>query len=243
MRNVAIDIGNSRYKMALFENNRLVEGLETSDADSLLRTLQNYQADNFIVSSVRKDSQAIINKLPKKPLLFDSSLPMPIENCYRTPHTLGSDRLAAAIGAKALFPDKPCLIIDIGTCITYDFVTADNKFIGGMIAPGIRMRLKAMHEFTQKLPLVEWNPQQQVPITATSTEEAILSGAVNGVKGEIHSIREYYQMLYPNLQTILCGGDSIYFENIQKTNTFTVPQLVLYGLNQILMYNLPVISN
>lgn len=243
MKNVAIDLGNTRSKTALFEDNRLVEGLETTDTDLLLRTIESYNADNFIVSSVRKDTDLLAGKLPKKPLIFNNNVPIPIENCYKSPQMLGTDRLAAAIGAKALFPDKPCLVIDLGTCITYDFVTADNKFMGGMIAPGVRMRLKAMHEFTQKLPLVEWKPEQEVPITASTTEEAILSGAVNGVKGEIHSLREYYQILHPDLQTILCGGDSIYFENIKKAGTFAVPKLVLYGLNQILMYNLPLASN
>ncbi|MCS6795738.1 MAG: type III pantothenate kinase, partial [Raineya sp.] len=111
MKNVTIDLGNSRYKTALFENNRLVEGLETTDQDLLLRTIEGYQADNFIVSSVRNDTEILARKLPKKPLIFDSSVPVPIENCYKSPQTLGTDRLAAAIGAKALFPDKPCLVI------------------------------------------------------------------------------------------------------------------------------------
>jgi len=238
MKNAVIDIGNTRYKVAIFEDKKLLDSYETIEEADCIRFVENSEAKNILVSSVRENTSQFTQQLPYTPHILAPDLPMPIQNKYQTPKTLGMDRLAAAIGAKAFFFNEPCLVIDLGTCITYDFVTANSEFMGGMIAPGIRMRLKAMHHFTQKLPLVEWEPEKEVKITGSSTQEAILSGAVNGVKGEIYSTRQYYQTLHPDLQTILCGGDSLYFESIKKGNTFAVPKLVLYGLNQILEYNI-----
>lgn len=239
MQNIVLDIGNTLYKIALFRGNQLLEAFETESEEACFAQIQRYQAEYVLISSVRKNLEKLLEKIRplfKEVFVLSHELPVPIINKYQTPETLGMDRLAAAIGAKSFFPEKPCLVIDLGTCITYDFVSAENEFLGGMIAPGVRMRLAAMHHFTQKLPLLDWQPEKEVPITATNTQEAILSGAVNGVKGEIYSVRTYYQMLHPDLQTILCGGDSLYFENIKKGNTFAVPKLVLYGLNKILLY-------
>ncbi len=238
MQNVVVDIGNTLYKVALFEANKLLEVFETPQEAACLVQIEQYEAENVLVSSVRKEVETFVKKISKNVFLLNHHLSVPIINKYQTPQTLGMDRLAAAIGAKSFFPDKPCLVIDLGTCITYDFVSAENEFLGGMIAPGVRMRLEAMHQLTQKLPLVAWQPEKDVPIIGKNTEEAILSGAVNGVKGEIYSLRTYYQTLYPDLQTILCGGDSLYFENIKKGNTFALPKLVLYGLNKILLHQI-----
>ncbi|KOY88289.1 hypothetical protein AD998_19225 [bacterium 336/3] len=236
--NAVIDIGNTRYKVAIFQEKTLLNHFETIEEHECIQFIEESQAKNIIVSSVRENISIFTKKLSITPFILSPDLPVPIQNKYKSPQTLGMDRLAAAIGAKSFFPNQPCLIIDLGTCITYDFVTAENEFMGGMIAPGVRMRLKAMHHFTQKLPLVDWEPEKEVKITGASTQEAILSGAVNGVKGEIFSTRQYYQTLHPDLQTILCGGDSLYFESIKKGNTFAVPKLVLFGLNQILAYNI-----
>jgi type III pantothenate kinase len=237
MKNIVVDIGNTRYKTAFFEENKLIESFETLSETDLIAFIHQKKPSAILVSSVRNNIDALLTSVSPTPIVLSHTLPLPIINHYQTPDTLGMDRLAAAIGAKTFFPHQPCLVIDLGTCITYDFVTAENEFKGGMIAPGVKMRLKAMHHFTQKLPLVEWQPEKEVKITGTTTQEAILSGAVNGVKGEIYSIREYYQTLHPDLQTILCGGDSLYFESIKKGNTFAVPKLVLYGLNRILEYH------
>lgn len=238
MKNAVIDIGNTLYKVGLFEGGKLLEVFETEKEETCVAQIRSYAVENVLISSVRKDLENFLNKIEGQIFILDHRLPVPIKNKYQSPETLGMDRLAAAVGAKSFFPDKPCLVIDLGTCITYDFVSAENEFMGGMIAPGVRMRLQAMHHFTQKLPLVEWQPEKDVSIMGRNTQEAILSGAVNGVKGEIYSLRVYYQALYPDLQTILCGGDSLYFENIKKGNTFAVPKLVLYGLNKILLYQL-----
>ncbi|MFN3315754.1 MAG: type III pantothenate kinase, partial [Raineya sp.] len=222
------------------EENKLLEVFETENEQACLAQIAKYPTEYALVSSVRKNLDDFIKKIAQKTFVLDHRLPVPIKNKYQSPETLGMDRLAASIGAKSFFPDKPCLVIDLGTCITYDFVSAENEFLGGMIAPGVRMRLQAMHQFTQKLPLVAWQPEKDVPIIGKNTQEAILSGAVNGVKGEIYSLKTYYQTLHPDLQTILCGGDSLYFENIKKGNTFAVPKLVLYGLNKILQFQFEV---
>ncbi|GAB4133440.1 MAG: type III pantothenate kinase [Raineya sp.] len=243
MQNIVLDIGNTLYKLALFEDRKLLEVLETESEEACLAQIEKYEAKHILISSVRRNVALLAQQITsKKVFVLDHHLPVPIKNKYQSPETLGMDRLAAAIGAKSFFPDKPCLVVDLGTCVTYDFVSAENEFLGGMIAPGVRMRLAAMHQFTQKLPLIDWQPEQEVPIIGKNTQEAILSGAVNGVKAEIYSLRVYYQTLYPDLQTILCGGDSTYFENIKKGNTFALPKLVLYGLNQILLYQLANVS-
>lgn len=238
MENLVIDIGNTRYKWGIFEGKNLLKAEECTEKDEFLVKIKQFSFDNVILSSVRDDTSFWLAYLPKNTLLLSPDLEIPILNLYESPQTLGMDRLAAAIGAKSFFPEQPCLVIDLGTCITYDFISADNKFLGGMIAPGVRMRLEAMHHFTQKLPFISWQPEQDIKVIGNTTERAMLSGAVNGVKGEIYSTRQYYQALYPDLQTILCGGDSPYFESIKKGDTFAVPKLVLYGLNQILNYHL-----
>ena len=153
-------------------------------------------------------------------------------------------------GAKALFPMQNCLVVDIGTCITYDLIDKNDNFFGGTISPGVRMRLRAMHEFTQKLPLLEWNSKNNFSenfsknssenfpnIQGSSTKDAILSGAINGVLMEIQGIIHHFERLYEDLHIILCGGDAFYFEKSLKGTIFAHPKLVLYGLNRILQYN------
>ena len=151
---------------------------------------------------------------------------------YETHHTLGKDRIASAIGAIEVIPNSNLLVIDIGSCITFDLITKDSTFHGGNIAPGYYMRLKAMHDYTAKLPIVT----QQIPkeLIGKNTKEAVLFGAYWGIVFEINSFAEYLREKYPDIKVILTGGDAHYFENSIKQCTFANSNLVLIGLNKVI---------
>jgi len=163
----------------------------------------------------------------------DTSLP--IRNGYATPATLGYDRLAAAVGAWVLQPEKPLLVIDLGTAVTYDFISADGTFMGGNIAPGVHTRLKSLNHFTGKLPLVE--PTSDFGLLGNSTETAIRSGVMQGILFEINGYIEALTGQHPGLFTFLTGGDLIYFDGKLKNGIFVDENLVLTGLNRILRHN------
>ena len=160
---------------------------------------------------------------------------IPILNRYKTPETLGKDRLAAVIGAQVEFPGQNCLVIDAGTCITYDLLTADKTYHGGTIAPGIQMRLEAMHKMTAKLPLAERSPLG--PIIGTSTTTALQNGAQWGALLEAKAFIDQCEEHYGSLQVIFTGGDAGFFEKHLKRKIFVNQHLVLTGLNKILTYN------
>lgn len=174
-------------------------------------------------------------------LYLDGETPIPIINRYNTPQTLGTDRLAAVIGAYAEGKRRtgihaPILVIDLGTAITYDFITAEGEYLGGNISPGIDMRLRALNAFTDKLPLV--SHQGECPPVGHSTETAIRSGVINGVKHEIHGTIQHFLVKYPQLLIFLTGGDAIDFDEPLKKRIFADKFLVIKGLDQILKYNL-----
>ncbi len=246
MKSISIDIGNTRYKGGFFEENNLIETFETKEENEIFSFIDNliekHSVENIIIASTRADLADFLSKTNQNKLknifLLSSDLPVPLKNHYQTPKTLGTDRIAGMCGAKAIFPTQNCLVIDIGTCITYDLIDDKDNFFGGTISPGVNMRLRAMHEFTQKLPLLEWNSQNNSPdFQGTSTKDAILSGAINGVMLEIQGIIHHFERLYEDLHIILCGGDAFYFEKSLKSTIFVHPKLVLYGLNRILQYN------
>jgi type III pantothenate kinase len=166
---------------------------------------------------------------------LDSKLPLPITIKYATPETLGVDRIAGVCGAQQKFPGEPCLVIDAGTCITYDFINHDGEFLGGAISPGMMMRFQAVHTFTSKLPLV--SRPEKVVLIGDSTETCIQSGVIHGIVEELNGTIRRYQEEFAGLRVILCGGDARFFENNLKGAIFAVPELVLSGLNSILNYN------
>ncbi len=157
------------------------------------------------------------------------------ENCYKTPETLGKDRIAAAVGGFDLYPDTNLLIIDAGTAITYDIVNDKHQFLGGNISPGIEMRFKALHQFTGKLPLVK--QQNFGKLYGTSTEEAIRAGVQNGVVFEIDKAIDTFKEFYKNLKVIITGGDAEFFDKKLKNSFFVNFNLTALGLNRILEYN------
>jgi len=231
----SIDIGNSSIKAGIFNNNKLLEAKEV-EAKYLLKYLQQHAVDKVIISSVSENSSLISDLEKSYPnlLKLTAQTPVPLKIEYDTPATLGIDRVAAAIGALSHF-DGPLAIVDAGSCITCDLISNKNVFIGGTISPGLQMRLEAMHTLTAKLPLLQLREPKQ--LIGRSTNEAMISGAVNGARQEIVGVLRQYQTRYPKLKVIICGGDAIYFDKIIEMNIFVLSNLVLEGLNTIMIFN------
>ncbi|MBR6031924.1 MAG: type III pantothenate kinase [Bacteroidaceae bacterium] len=235
-----IDIGNTVVKMVAFRGDEPVD--EVKAAGGELACLDAFVGKhNFrcgIVGAVRnlttREEEALA-RLPFPMLRFSPDTPVPITNRYRSPETLGSDRLAAVIGASSLRPGKDLLIIDAGTCITYEVIDARGNYWGGNIAPGMQMRLRALHEFTARLPLVE--AEGEVPGMGYDTETAIRSGVLRGMKYEIEGYIKSMRAKFPNLEVFLTGGNRINFDTNIINLIFTDKYIVPRGLNKILDYN------
>lgn len=237
---ICFDQGNSATKAGVFFSDKLVEviSFENSDLSGFENILRKYPSSNCILSSVIETEDSIISRIRQLTayfLLLSEKTLIPVTNNYNTPATLGKDRLAAIVGANALMPTKDILVIDAGTAITYDFIDSVGVYHGGNIAPGVDMRLKALHQFTRKLPLVE--AFIETPLMGTDTATAINSGVINGIEFEIHGYINTLKIKYPELLIFLTGGSSIYFEEKFKNAIFVEKNLVLIGLNRILLYN------
>ncbi|CAG0961738.1 MAG: type III pantothenate kinase [Bacteroidetes bacterium] len=234
-----VDIGNTKTKLVWFKNNKPFQSaafINTNFREFSAQTRQ-YPFTSGIISSVKPVSVSYKKWAKKNHLFFLShNSELPIKNLYLTPHTLGNDRLAAVMGAQELYPQKNILIIDAGTCITYDILTAKKEYLGGAISPGIYLRLKALHTFTGKLPLV--NAKHKIyNLTGNNTQSSILSGVYNGTISEIDSMINKYHSVYKNLTVILTGGDAPYFEKALKNRIFARPELVITGLYKIFTLN------
>lgn len=234
--NAAIDIGNTKVKLGLFEEDKLVAFKTFNELKELADEIKKSAVSKVIISSVREDDELVKNLLDLKiePFFLSYQTPVPFKNNYQSP-TLGLDRIAVVAGAQALFPNKHTLAIDLGTCITYDFLEAGTQYWGGAISPGMHMRFKALHNFTARLPLI--NPEHHVDVIGNSTENSIQSGVVHGVSGEIGAFINTYKEKFNPLNVIITGGDAKYFESKIKATIFAIPELVLVGLNAILRHN------
>ncbi|HET9486123.1 MAG TPA: type III pantothenate kinase [Chryseosolibacter sp.] len=235
--NLVVDSGNSAAKVGIFSDQKLTEKSTFSSAAELQQFMRDASFHNLIVSSVKSDAALIASwgSKAKKQFILTRELPLPVKNLYKTPETLGMDRIAGVCGAHQLFPSQNCLVIDAGTCITYDIIDQRGNYRGGSISPGLNMRFQALHTFTAKLPLVL--PMPGVNLIGDTTETSIQSGVVNGLLAEINGIIGQYHEKFPHLNVILCGGDAVFFENQLKASIFASPELVLMGLNSILIYN------
>lgn len=236
--NLCIDLGNTSGKAGFFRQNNLIEYYEQLSEKSILDLVKEKKPDYLIISSVRSNLDVFIAQLEQhsKVMILDSTLPVPLINHYETPQTLGTDRIAGVIGARSLYPHKNCLVIDAGTCITYDFIDQQDNYLGGSISLGLEMRFKALNYYTDRLPLVA-APKNQPELTGTSTQKAILSGVVNGLIAEIQGVIASYRKKNDNFALILCGGDAAFFESKIKESIFVASNLILIGLNRILIYN------
>jgi len=238
--NLVIDIGNTLVKMAVFDRREIIHHNTFSDIhlDEINATLSQFpDIDACIIGSVRKLPENLQDGLRKNISfhILDPESKLPITHEYRTFETLGADRIAGVVAANHLYPEKNVLLIETGTCITYDLIDAHGVYRGGGISPGIRLRLAALHNFTDKLPLVE--PVSDPVLVGNTTEASIRSGVINGVKAEVSGIISQYEGDYENLTIILSGGNLEYFDKNLKNNIFAVPNIVLTGLNIILEFN------
>lgn len=238
MKNLVIDIGNTRIKAALFYEEKPVKVLSSELLEELLNGMADWRFDQALVSSVRWDKEALSESLPFPFLFLDRTLEFPVLNGYDTPQTLGLDRLAAAIGAWQLATSGPVLSIDLGTCITYDFIDGEAVYQGGAISPGLKMRFKAMHDQTARLPLVSLEETDRAPeLLGKNTQAGMQSGVFHGIKFEMEGNIAHYRRQHQDLKVFICGGDAKFFESLTKDYIFVIPNLVLHGLNRILTYN------
>lgn len=239
--NLSIDIGNTRTKLGFFEGDELVNHfafLKMQFNEAIQAVEKKLPLNKLIISSVSYTENGFIdfiNGLGIPVIHLDHNTPVPVKNFYKTPQTLGKDRLAAVIGANSIYPGSDVLIINAGTAITYDFVSAEGEYNGGNISPGLEMRFRALNEYTDRLPKVAGN--DKFSETGYDTESSLVSGVQWGIIYEMEGYIGYYTSRYRDLKIILSGGDANFFVKKLKNPIFVVPNLVLIGLNHILRYN------
>ena len=243
MRTLALDIGNTAVKAGCFDGPALREVVAGLSAEAVRALVQRWGPQHLVVASVAEDAalraEDLRELVPGEILVFDpAATAVPLRNAYGTPATLGADRLAAAVGAAYLRPGRDTLVIDAGTALKFDLVTADGTYHGGSIAPGLQLRLRALHTFTGRLPLLDLPPPDAtIPLVGDSTTGSLLSGVVNGAVAEIGGLVARYQAQYPGLGVLLTGGDAAFLAARLPGRIFVVPELVLLGLNRILAYH------
>ena len=239
--NLIIDIGNTRTKFSIVNRGEVLINVPVDEfKPEHIDILQNEHPGlkKVILSAVKDYPEELKTALQNR---FDrfielgADTPLPIKNLYRTPETLGKDRIAAAVGGFDLYPDTNLLIIDAGTAITCDLLDEKGNYLGGNITPGIEMRFKALNHFTGKLPLVKQQPFEK--LFGTTTEEAIVAGVQNGVVFEVDRTIDVFKEFYKNLKVIITGGNADFFDNKLKNSFFVHFNLIALGLNRILEYN------
>ena len=233
-----IDIGNTAVKTALFRDKLLISSAVFNDCtlQNLLVFVGKQTISDTIISSVKKvdtDLEQIIQYFDSHLLNENTHLPITID--YKTPNTLGKDRIAAVVGASFLFPKQNILVIDAGTCLTIDFINKDSLYKGGRISPGIRMRYKALNQFTSNLPLCEFS--ESITTIGDDTESSIICGVQQGILAEVREIINIYKKENKDTIIAVTGGDCFFFEKELKISIFANPFLVMEGLNEILDYN------
>lgn len=238
---LAIDVGNTRIKSAVFEDNTLLRIFNIEYTAVIEKThiiLQEYpEIKTFVISSVGNLDQSFFDYFEEKVTIYQISRNclFPFQNSYSTPETLGIDRMVLASGAVIQFANQNRLVIDAGTCITYDFIDENDTYLGGAISPGIRLRYDSLHQQTAKLPLLTKDYPQN--FIGNSTQEAIHSGVINGVTLEINGFIELYTAQYPKFIIILTGGDSEFLAKRLKNTIFANSNFLLESLNQTFQYN------
>ena len=238
--NLVVDIGNTLLKLAVFDGGRLVAQQCVGELreETFAGLLGGARAARAVVASTRGEAPAIVEAVRRHTdylLEFTPATPVPIGNAYLTPATLGRDRLAAAVGAATLYPRRNALIVDFGTAVTLDFVSADGVFRGGCISPGMAMRFRALHEYTAALPLCDATDSAE--LLGRTTDEAVRLGVMNSLAFEIEGYIARMQGEIEDLCVIFTGGDTNFFVKRIKNTIFANCNLVFWGLNRILEYN------
>lgn len=239
--NLVIDIGNTLTKVAIFSNNQIIfnNNYDSLTLNDLQGLLNKFNIANSIIAEVKSFEVALIELLQEKTNFFklNQNTKLPFNNKYNTPSTLGKDRIAVLSAASKLYPNANVLVIDVGTCITFDIIDADNNYLGGAISPGLEMRFKSLEHFTGKLPLVKLEESNEPQFIGDSTVNSIKSGVYYGIKHEIQGIINSYREQYDDLKIVLTGGNAERFELAPKNRIFADKFFVLKGLNEILNEN------
>lgn len=240
--NLIIDVGNTLAKVAVFQNDEMLEKavIEKEALGKKIAeiSVSHPEISGVVTSNVSKVTFPWPSILQKKAkfIALGPDTKLPFENLYATPKTLGNDRKALVAAASSKYRNKNVLVIDAGTCITYDFKNVENQFLGGGISPGLKMRFKALNSFTANLPLVE--PQENLKLIGDSTLSSINSGVVFGVIKEIDGLIDEYASKYEDLVTIITGGDAQFLSINLKNSIFANSNFLLEGLNYILEFNI-----
>ena len=239
--NLAIDVGNTRVKIAVFEKDKLVELFvfqKTKILSEIKEILKKHEISTGIMSNVASISDSKLKKL--KDLVhiqvISSFTEVPFKNLYETPKTLGVDRIALVAGAVSQFSGHNILVIDAGTCITFDFVNSEGEYLGGAISPGLKMRFNSLNYFTANLPLLEID--ELTDFIGKNTKESINSGVINGAIQEIDGVINQYKKKFLDLTVVLTGGDTNFLAKQLKSSIFANQNLLLQGLNRILIHNI-----
>ena len=237
--NLVLDVGNSLLKIALFEKSELIQKFKFSEnyKKNIEDIISNYKVTHSIISNVGRIDDSIINILKESTnlLLVSNQLKIPFKNLYKSKNTLGQDRLALVSAAAFNFPNENVLIVDVGSCITYDFKNNNNEYLGGGISPGISMRFKSLNTFTSNLPLIDFDNIHK--LIGNNTTNSINSGVINGTISEINGIIQQYCEEFKNIRIILTGGDSNFLLKRIKNSIFADQNFLLVGLNKLLEDN------
>jgi type III pantothenate kinase len=238
--NLVVDIGNSRTKAGWFIHDQLTESqsIDKITRKSWMGLVEKVPVDRILVSTVSatdRDTFFLTGTGKKKLLFLDHNIPLPFKISYASPETLGNDRIAAAAGALCLYPGYPLLVMDLGTAITIDFVTASGEYKGGNISPGLATRFKSLHDHTARLPLIE--KDNRYPEFGIDTNSAIAAGVQQGILFELNGYMSRFEEKYPQCRFVITGGDAGFFVHMLKKTIFVHPDLVLTGLNHILEFN------
>ena len=231
---ICIDVGNTRTKVAVYENGTLEELIITNNEKlikNISRYIQGYKKNvDIILSSVGVLTSDTIAQLKKMGnlLIIDHNSPIPFKNLYATPTTLGIDRIVLAAGATLKYPKQSRLVIDAGTCITYDFINNNDQYHGGAISPGIGLRYKSLNDYTANLPLEKISELH--PFIGNSTSTSIQSGVINGIIAEIEAFIDHFKHTDENLTVILTGGNSEFLVNRLKNSIFANPNFLVESL-------------
>jgi type III pantothenate kinase len=237
--NLVIDIGNTAVKVYLLKNNEVIQR-EVLNENNLIHSLKSFPINdirNVICSSVTKSYKDQLSEIFKKSNYYDFSdtnLKLPFKNNYET-KSLGQDRIGLISSAVIKFKDQNSLVIDLGTCITYDFIDSQNIYHGGAISPGIRMRYSSFTDYTSNLPLLKF--QDINKIIGNNTEESLHIGVNNGIVGEINQYIKNLKKIYSEFNVIITGGDSIFLLNKIKNAIFADQDFLASGLNYIIKLN------
>ncbi|MDI1316482.1 type III pantothenate kinase [Flavobacterium sp.] len=238
---LTIDVGNTRIKAAVFEHNTAVEYFFFTKEELLNQVhfiLNKFQKiENIVVASVGNVEKELFLSLTVKVKIhfISHESHFPFTNLYSTPNTLGIDRMVLAAGAVLTYPKQNRLVIDAGTCITYDFIDENDNYLGGAISPGVRLRYESLPQYTAKLPLL--TKKQPDNFIGNSTHESIHSGIINGVALEIDGFIELYKLQYAKFIIILTGGDADFLAVRLKNTIFANSNFLLESLNQTFQYN------